>query len=119
MSKKDLIIIAASGLVLGVLAFRWMFFMSPTSENVRVTVTNDSGYTVDTLRLRYRDGEVVLYNFYDHKETTIIFRTAGENSYDIKATLHNGTILKSNGMYVESGYATKEVIFRDTIISSY
>lgn len=115
MSKRKWFFIVP-GIVLGVLVILWSNYRR---NSVCVSIKNESGFAVDSLVLRYDDGEIKYNGLQVNDETDIRFKNSGEDSYHVIAILRNGTVLETNGMYVESGYSTTETIYPDTIISAY
>lgn len=115
MNRRKWIFIVSGILLIVLFTLRYKYRRS----GVQVTIQNDSGFVVDTLILKYEHGYIKSYALENDDETVLFYKNAGESSYKLIVHLHNGTLLKTRGMYVEPGYGTAETILSDTIISAY
>jgi len=80
---------------------------------VTVDLVNRSGQPVTKLVVKVRtngyDSEISVRALPVGESQTVRFVLAGEGSYQVNATLENGTILHGGAGYVEAGYSAREM----------
>lgn len=112
-----------TGLIFGLLTGYFITTKFLTSEPiskgyVRVFVKNLSGQNIKNLTLLQEGGSIEMKNFSKSDSADLIFKNEGENSYKIIATFDDDSKISSRGNYVEGGYRTTEIIYRDSIKTS-
>lgn len=90
-----------------------------TSENVCVIIINQSGHNTKILTLKDEQGIKDIGPLTNNSKTSLMYKSAGENSYIITAILDNGDTIKSKGNYTEGGYSMTEIITKDSIKTKY
>jgi flagellar hook assembly protein FlgD len=102
------------GFIAGYLVKTYVYEPVPKGY-VRVRIDNKSGHVVKTLALKHESGSAEVTNLNREETVHIIFKSGGENSYCIIATLDNDSVLSSKGEYVEDGYRRVETIFSNQV----
>ena len=107
----------ARGVVLGVavavLALGAWALWPGRAAHVTVAVTNATAREVEWVTLEHeRGGERIDY-LAPHESKTIRFAAGGENAFTLRARFADGAEVRSDGHYVEAGYAFHASI-RDT-----
>ncbi len=105
--KKVLIgIVIGFLLALGVYYCMMLFSSQERLSNdfARVTIKNESGKTLKKIMLQHGGGTLEAREVSDQAELRFIFENRGENSYIIRATFDNDSILTADGGYFELGY---------------
>lgn len=117
------IIKAFVGLVFAVFFFfagslyQWLdlWFQKP----VEVTITNNSGQYIKSLKLEYTGNEMSgLINIKPpdtNRFVLVKYFQSGEGSFTIEATLENGETLRGYGGYIEAGYSINKTIYSKEI----
>ena len=88
-----------------------------TVPQFSVSVLNNSKFEITEIRIENKSGYLVYKGLVKKAQITLPVFAQGEGAYSILATLENGVTLAGGVAYVESGYATREVVFGDRIES--
>jgi hypothetical protein len=90
---------------------------------VTVDLVNRSGQPVTKLSVivetKGYDSNISVRNVPVDASQTVRFVLAGEGSYQIRATLADGTILNGGAGYVEAGYNARETLLPNKVESKY
>ena len=86
-----------------------------TKDDVCVTIINQSGQETKSLMLSHEKNTINIANLTNGSSTSVVFRSPGENVYNITAILNSGDTLVSREKYIEGGYREGEVITKDSI----
>ncbi len=90
---------------------------------VTVDLVNRSGQPVTKLSVNVRTGgyesEISVRALPVGESHTVRFVLAGEGSYQVNATLANGTILRGGAGYVEAGYSARETLLPNKVESKF
>ena len=106
------VVLAGSvGFAIGVLVGASQGWLQPA---VAITVVNQTGQDLIDLQILYKsarsNGSIALPPLSVGERTIARFYLAGEGSYTVRAKLKDGSTLKEQERYVESGYAMTEVL---------
>ena len=89
---------------------------------VRARLVNDSNPPVQSFKVRFSScgtkAEVGGGPIAPGKSQTVRFVVCGEGAYHVEAVLENGSTLKGDEAYVESGYSTVDTITPKGIAST-
>ena len=91
------------------------------NDEVCVTVLNQSGNKVNSLRVFHEDGQEKVLDIENESQASITFKIAGESSFSLSANLDNDELLESRDVYIEGGFRRTAIVLRDTItiVKSY
>ena len=93
------------------------FLASRPISPVTVIVRNGSGRAIEAVRLEHDRGIEVLESLEPSESKTIRFTAGGETSYTLRVRFRDGSEVRSNPQYAESGYEFTETV-RDSGIES-
>lgn len=90
---------------------------------VSVELLNRSGLPVTKLSVKVKtngyESEISVRTLLKDDSQKVRFVLAGEGSYQIHATLANGTVLHGGAGYVEAGYSARETLLPNKVESKY
>ena len=116
---KKVIIGIAMGILIGMtFYFTSTFFCSYefiSKDNASVTIINESGQQIKTVRLKHHLGTLEANNLNDKDQVRFIFTNRGENSYQVIVTFRNDSTMTSQEVYIEYGYRGAETITKTEI----
>jgi len=112
------------GFVLGMLFFAFVERQLSHVPFVEVTLKNDSGKKIDTVRLSHENridenGIELVENIQEGGSVKIRFYAAGETSYKLLVTFSDGKKIAGGAGYAESGYKITETISDKEIKHQY
>jgi len=77
---------------------------------VTVIVKNNSQKRIASVRLEHERGVEIAENLAPGEARTIRFQAGGENSYTLRVRFADGSEMRANPRYVESGYKMFEAV---------
>lgn len=88
-----------------------------TVPQISVDIVNNSDYDIKEIHIENNFGFLVYKGLAKNSQLTLPVSMRSEGAYSIKVILANGVTLAGGIGYVESGYATKEVVSNEKIMS--